>query len=470
MKALLKFIFILAIIVIFIYGFSSSFISHSLENLAYVIGIGIDKNTDDDKELKVSFQFLQLSALSDASSTESPTVIISTATANSITEAFNLMNTYIGKELNLAHCDLIVFSSEYAETGINQEIYSLINNDNMRPTTNLIVCKESAEKYLQNVKPNIEKLVTKYYDTFSITSGFTGYTQDVTIGSFYNKLGSDSWDNTISLAEVFEPKSEPESSSSGGGESGGSSGSTGGEKGSSSGGGESGGSSDSSGGEKSSSSEGGESGSSGSGGGESGSSSGNDESKKDSTSSLGTTGKRGTQNVGVAVFKDDKLIGELSGPETIYHLLMLNKLQSCVISVPISKSKPDDNIDGTIDLYFSQKSKTKISVDTNGDNPTINIDIFLDADILTIEDSSNYDTQDNLNLLSYNAETYLNNSLNSYLTKISKELKCDIDGFANFAKRNFLTVSDWKSYDWKSKYENANFVVNSHVNVNASIY
>ena len=55
MKKLLKKIFILSLIVIFIIAFSSSYSSLSIDNLAYVLAIAIDTSTYN--KLEVSFQF-----------------------------------------------------------------------------------------------------------------------------------------------------------------------------------------------------------------------------------------------------------------------------------------------------------------------------------------------------------------------------------------------------------------------------
>ena len=59
--------------------------------------------------------------------------------------------------------------------GIASEIYSLINNEEVRPTSNLIISKCSAYDYLNNSNPNLEKLTTQYYETFAIT----GRLQDI---------------------------------------------------------------------------------------------------------------------------------------------------------------------------------------------------------------------------------------------------------------------------------------------------
>lgn len=112
-KKYLKFIFIVITCIIFIYAFSASYSSHSIDNLAYVIALGID--TSDDDNLKVTFQFVKSSATSQDSSSEDELTINNSVEASSISNAINLMNGYMGKELSLSHCKLIVFSEEIAK-------------------------------------------------------------------------------------------------------------------------------------------------------------------------------------------------------------------------------------------------------------------------------------------------------------------------------------------------------------------
>lgn len=467
MKNLFKFIFITIIIIIFIYAFSSSYMSRGMENLAYVVGLGIDKNTDSEYKMKVSFQFVQLYSLGDNASSESPPTFIDAVTSNSINGAINQLNAYIGKEINLSHCNIIVFSSDFAKDGISTEIYSLINNEDIRPSTNFVISSSTASSYLENVKPNIEKLVTKYYDTFPITSAFTGYTQDITIGKFYNRLVSDYWDNTVALGEVFKSEDSSSSQSDGSQSQESSSGSSGDDKSKSS-------ENSSSSGESSQQSEE-----------QNSQSSSGEQNNEQSDNLLHVTGKRGTQNVGVGVFKEDKLIGQLSEIETICHLLILNELESCTISIDNPNSTSDSSIytnltsdtkannnsseKNIMDLSISPRTEPKISVNTSGNHPTISIDLFLDANILTVEQSSNFVSSATLNQVSSVTESYIEKNINLYLNKVSKELKVDVDGFARFAVKNFITESDWHSYDWHSKYENAKFIVNSQVNVTSSL-
>ena len=137
MPKLIKNIFIFILIIIFIVAFSSSYASLSMDNLAYVLAIGIDSS--DENKLEVTFQFSTTSTVSENGSAEKASTVENSVTASSISNAINLMNGYMGKELNLSHCKVIIFSEEFAYQGISDEIYTLINDTQIRPSANIIV-------------------------------------------------------------------------------------------------------------------------------------------------------------------------------------------------------------------------------------------------------------------------------------------------------------------------------------------
>ena len=146
MKHIIRNIFILILIVIFILAFSSSYSSLSMDNLAYVLAIGID--TSDDNKLEVSFQFTT-PVSPESGSTEKPTPIINTVTASSLSNAINLVNVYLGKQVNMSHCKAIIFSEDLSSQGISKHVYTLINDTQVRPSANIVVSKSSAKYYLE---------------------------------------------------------------------------------------------------------------------------------------------------------------------------------------------------------------------------------------------------------------------------------------------------------------------------------
>lgn len=178
-------IFIFMIILIFIFAFSSSYSSLNIDNLTYVLAIGID--TSDDNKLEVSFHFSN-PIPAESSASEKVTPIINTVTASSLSNAINLVNGYQGRQLNLSHCKVIIFSEKIAKMGISDEIYTLINDTQIRPSANIIISKCNAKYYMSQLNPEIENLLSRYYEVFTDSSKYVGHMPNATIGDFFNSL------------------------------------------------------------------------------------------------------------------------------------------------------------------------------------------------------------------------------------------------------------------------------------------
>lgn len=114
MKTTVKWFVIIYTSLIFLYAFSSSYKLQNIDNLDYVIALGID-SIQNSTNMAVSFEFANLSSFSENSSSKNTDPIINTVEAPSISSAINIMNSYVGKQLNLSHCKVIVFSKDFAK-------------------------------------------------------------------------------------------------------------------------------------------------------------------------------------------------------------------------------------------------------------------------------------------------------------------------------------------------------------------
>ena len=443
MKTAIKWFIIIITIIIFLYAFSSSYYSQNIDHLDYVIALGIDKIPESDN-LSVTFEFANLGSFSENSSSEQTEPIINTIIAPTIPNAITIMNAYIGKQLNLSHCKVIVFSKEFAETGILDEVSFLTHNIQIRPTTNVVVTDCNAVDYLKHSTSSLEQVLTKYYDIFPTSSEYTGYTSNIPLGKFYeNLLDKNAGAVTIlgSIVENADSKNKNETSSN---------------------------SKDSN---SSKSSQ------------DSNSSSENSDSNSNSTQedqkttienkntitktlnnkpdyqsfepkSAISEGDRGAENMGLAVFKDDKYIGNLSTIETLCYSLLKDEVDNFVLTItnPFDESKK-------VDIKVGDLSQLKTDINISNDIPTINIEFNLTAEVINILDNQNLSYDKTLEKLDIALKEYLTEEFKSYLYKTSREYKSDINEFYRFAKRHFLTNSDFENYDWSTKYENAEFNV-----------
>ena len=62
-KNMLIFFAIVVITIVFIYGFSASYTSDSVDNISYVIALAVDEN-ESEKNLQVTFEFMDTSTCS----------------------------------------------------------------------------------------------------------------------------------------------------------------------------------------------------------------------------------------------------------------------------------------------------------------------------------------------------------------------------------------------------------------------
>ncbi len=402
MPKFLRNLFVFILIIVFVVAFSSSYASLNIDNLAYVLAIGID--TSDENELEVTFEFSTTTAASESGSTEKAEPIINSVKASSLINAINLMNSYMGKEINMSHCKVIIFSEEFAYQGITDEIYTLTNDTQVRPSAKIIVSKCDAKYYIEQTKAELENSISKYYEVLTKSSKYTGYIPNSTIGNFFNYSNCKSCQPFAILGGINQSNSQSDSSPT----------------------------------------------------------AEQDYSIKANESSI--EGKNGTENIGIAVFKNDQLVGELNALETICFLAIENQLDRFLISVP-----DPVNSGNYLDVYLAPYNYSQIKVDTSTSSPYIKVKLTFSGRIASMTEDSSYLTPKVLDSISESCNHYLESSLSNFLYKTSKEFNSDINGFGLDSLSNFFTVDDVYNYHWLDNYCNAFFDVNIDTEVKSGM-
>lgn len=396
MNKLIRNSFIFILIVVFIAAFSSSYLSLSMDNLAYVLAIGIDKS--DKNHLQVTFQFSTTTSPTESGSTKKTPSVINSVTASSISNAINLMNSYMGKELNMSHCKIIIFSEELASDGISKEIYTLINDTQIRPSANLVISKCSAKTYLEKTSPELENLIAKYYEILTNSSKYTGFMPNSTIGDFFNSLICKTCEPCAILGGLATENATNQ---------------------------------------------------------------GDYNIKANETP---IEGENSSENVGIAAFLGDKLVGELTALETISYLTVRNKIDRFLISIP-----DPENPNNYLDIYLTPKDSTSIDIDTSTSSPYVKIKTGFTGRIYSMSNNSKYLEPDVLDNISEACNQYLETVFSNYLYKTSKEFKSDINGFGKYVLGNFFTTRDFDNYDWLRNYQNSFFEVEVDTSVKSGM-
>lgn len=387
------------IIVLLIFSLSGCYSVQSIDDLTYVIALGIDKGKNNTLALTVQFTF---PTSSESASGEAAPTIVNTVECASINSGITLLNSYTSKEINLSHCKIIVFSEELAVSGIGEEIFTLSNQVEIRPDSNIIISKSTAKEYIENSKPELENLVAKYYELNLFSQEYVGFTENISISNFFNKLNTTSIEPTAILGngnKLNLPSS--------------------------------------------------------------------DNSKDELDIVAGelpiTEYKRESENLGIAVFKDDKMVGELTAIETMLHLILTDNFESGIITLnhPLKENS-------TIDIALYSHKKTNIDAKLINGSPFATIEVFLNSRLLSVDKNSGDFDADEIKELESLINSYLENAILNYLYKTSKEFESDIDGIGQSLLTKFKNSKEWNNYNWPQNYKNTFFKVHVNTNIKSS--
>lgn len=292
------------------------------------------------------------------------------------------------------------------KSGISDIIFTLMNNVQFRPDCNVIISRCEAEKFLSESKSEIESITAKYYEIIATSSRYTGYTSDITIADVFDRLTDTFGEASAILGSITEYSSN------------------------------------------------------------SGAAAVDTDTIAGETTAVTGNNSSASANidvVGLAVFKNDILVGELSSIETLCHLIITSDMEECIITIP---SPFDANV--PIDLYLNLGEKTKNSVKLVNGSPYITCDVKLTARILSVDENSDYFKAENLKMIEEYANSYLKSQMENYLYKTSKDFGSDIDLFGRYAVKYFWTWDEWEKYNWLDNYKNSFFKVNCDVNIKSS--
>lgn len=156
-----------------------------IDNLAYVVAIGIDVGENENLKLSLQISIPNNGESGSSSSSQSSSVVVDSIECSSINTGINLFNSYLGKEVDLSHCKVLVISEEFATRGVNEILYTLTNDIQFRNDSNIIISKCEAKTYLEYSAPLLDKVSARYYEIAPTSSEYTGYTESITCNEFF---------------------------------------------------------------------------------------------------------------------------------------------------------------------------------------------------------------------------------------------------------------------------------------------
>lgn len=433
-RTLLKIIISILIMLLSFTTLTGCYNSKELDDLAYIIGIAVDKGTE--KKFMITLQIaVPVKIASEGSEPGKDSSTLITIEADSLSSAISYASTRTSKEMKLSHNKIIVFSEEIAKTELTNCVNAFISSQEIRPRTSIVVCPDEARKFLENAFPVLETNPARYYDLLLASAEHTGYTTKTELIDFYLNNKS-KYINPIAIHGSITTYQDPTGPSDPNPPSAASDSSSDNESqdsSSKSGGGSSSDDSGSAGNSSSSSSSGSQD-------------SNQEQNKEDLTPEL----------YGIAVFANNVMVGTLTNYEVLAHSIMTNSLQE--VNFDLAETT----------VSISQRKRPQIKVNVNENIPHIDITVLLDARLLYSGDNLDYLQGNNKKDLQQKLEKEFRNIITTYLDKTTKEFKSDIVGFGKILKANYLTIEELDKINWLDIYENSTFDLKVKFNVDTA--
>lgn len=143
--------------------FSGCYDNNEIENLAYVMAIGIDEA--DSNSFNLTFQTAVPKSIAGGSSGGGgEATVISSFKTDNFLSGLKKASEYLSRKINLSHTKIIVVSENIAKEGVTAFLNGLQKNMEIRPNVNIIVAAEGAKKYIESIQPKLSSNPVMYYD------------------------------------------------------------------------------------------------------------------------------------------------------------------------------------------------------------------------------------------------------------------------------------------------------------------
>lgn len=161
---------ILSAVMIFTLG--GCYDSKEISRIAFIIAVGFDEDS-------YTFQIVKPSEFEGESSEDSP-LLTTTVNAPNVYIAMDRLNSSISEKCDYSHIKMVIFSQDKLTTGIEDDIYAMLNSNDFHPNTRVAMCKGKASEYMEDMKIPLDANPAEYYENI-FKENYTEYAPDITI-------------------------------------------------------------------------------------------------------------------------------------------------------------------------------------------------------------------------------------------------------------------------------------------------
>ena len=156
------------------------------------------------------------------------------------------------------------------------------------------------------------------------------------------------------------------------------------------------------------------------------------------------------------------MVGELDGSETRAYLLVRGLFRRATINFADPLAGPEYYVAARI----RQQKKPVIHTEITEDGEVkIDVDVYLEGNIVAISSGLEYETPENLSILEQALSERSEKNCRDVIERTQQEFKTDIFGFGFYMKHHFLTSDQWGDFKWLERYPDAQVNLKVHTEI-----
>jgi spore germination protein KC len=155
--------------------------------------------------------------------------------------------------------------------------------------------------------------------------------------------------------------------------------------------------------------------------------------------------------IGTAVFRGDKVVGNLDIYETQVLQLLTNHFEEALLTIADPHKK--SNIIAIRLLKSGPAAQIKYR--KHAGRNTFLVKINLEAELLSIQSEINYTLPKQEVFLASKIARVIKNRVDGVIAKAQHQFRSDIFGFGTKVRNTMLTTEEWENYHWPAKFPEA---------------
>lgn len=333
---------------------------------------------------------------------ESGTPVVS-ATGRNMNEALLLMNSGIERSINLSHLSAVIFGEQAAKSGLLPYLRTLVRYREFRRTLYLFVAQGDVSKVFDKDKPQLETSLTRNVEDLNTQSTRTGLAPSIQVHQFLGDLEAPNSDPVAPILALNDQVAREGKKTAGS------------------------------------------------------ASHLNGRAVSYRSGEIDRAGGNPVECVGTAVFRHDRMVGQLDGRETRYMRLLDQSIQRLVVVLP---TRGGSYL--SLDVRYARPLVVRLTL---GPRPLLEIRQSFEAELMGDQSAESHASGADRARLEQTLASYLAAGEQRVIHKAFTEYGADPFGFFAYARGNFPDYGSMERYDWHAALPKTRVVVSAVANL-----